>query len=172
MPLVLGAIGATNTWDLPTYLGIGVLAWLLGEWLARGRIRILRTILFTLYLAGASILLYLPFYSHYTTVFNTGVALTYAKTDMGTWLRIWGFFMFAAISFLLAALVARPGRVATLAWLSGLYGADASLAQKQMSAGIYYVAVDGYNGAAGAFTLVSHCTVHFEHALYLPMMKR
>ena len=53
-----------------------------------------------------------------------------------------------------------------------LQGADASLAQKQMSAGIYYVAVDGYNGAAGAFTLVSHCTVHFEHALYLPMMKR
>jgi len=121
MPFVLGAIGATNTWDLPTYLGIGVLAWLLGDWLARGRIRILRTILFTVYLAAASYLLYLPFYSHYTTVFNTGVALTYMKTEMGTWLRIWGFFMFAAISFLLAAFIARPDRVATLAWLSGLF---------------------------------------------------
>lgn len=53
-----------------------------------------------------------------------------------------------------------------------LQGADASLAQPEMGAGIYYVAVDGYNGAAGAFTLVSSCTVHFDYALYLPMMKR
>ncbi len=121
MPFVLGAIGATNTWDLPTYLGIGVLAWLLGDWLRRGRIRILRAVIFAVYLAAASYLLYLPFYSHYTTVFNTGVALTYAKTDLGVWLRIWGFFMFVAISFLLATLVARPDRVATLAWLSGLF---------------------------------------------------
>jgi hypothetical protein len=121
LPLVLGAIGATNTWDLPTYLGIGVLAWLLGEWLRNRRIRIIPTVLFVLYLTGVSILLYLPFYSHYTTVFNTGVALTYAKTDMVTWLNIWGFFMFAVVSFLLIALVARPGRVALLEWLSGLY---------------------------------------------------
>jgi uncharacterized membrane protein len=63
----------------------------------------------------------LPFYSHYTTVFNTGVALTYAKTDMVTWLNIWGFFMFAVVSFLLIAQVARPGRVALLEWLSGLF---------------------------------------------------
>ncbi len=121
LPFVLGAIGATNTWDLPTYLGIGALAWLLGDWLRRGRIRILGAALFTVYLAAASYLLYLPFYSHYTTVFNTGVALTYAKTDLGVWLRIWGFFMFVAISFLLATLVTRPDRVATLAWLSGLF---------------------------------------------------
>ncbi len=121
MPFVLGAIGATNTWDLPTYLGIGVLAWLLGDWLRRGRIRILRAVIFAVYLAAASYLLYLPFYAHYTTVFNTGVALTYAKTELGPWLRIWGFFIFAAVSFILAALIARPDRVATLAWLSGLF---------------------------------------------------
>jgi YYY domain-containing protein len=121
MPFVLGAIGATNTWDLPTYLGIGVLAWLLGDWLRKGRIHILGAGFFTLYLAGVSYLLYRPFYSHYTTVFNTGVALTYAKTPMGTWLRIWGFFIFATISFLLISLFARPDRVAVLAWLSGLF---------------------------------------------------
>ena len=120
MPFVLGAIGATNTWDLPTYLGIGVLAWMLGDWLTRGRIRILGTMLFALYLAGVSYMLYQPFYEHYTTVFDTGVALTYAKTPGGTWLRIWGFFIFAAISYLLVAFVRRPDRVAALAWLSGL----------------------------------------------------
>ena len=121
MPLVLGAIGATNTWDLPTYLGLGALAWLLGDWLHDSRIRVIPGILFTLYLAGFSYLLYRPFFSHYTTVFNTGVALTYAKTDMGTWLRIWGFFIFVGISYALATLFARPDKVATLAWLSGLF---------------------------------------------------
>ncbi len=121
MPFVLGAIGATNTWDLPTYLGLGVLVWLLAEWRAQKRIRILRTLLFILYLAGASILLYLPFYSHYTTVFQTGVALTYAKTDPGAWLRIWGFFVFVAISYFVVMLIYRPGDVLGLAWLSGLF---------------------------------------------------
>ena len=121
MPLVLGAIGATNTWDLPTYLGLGALAWLLREWRVHGRVRMLRTTFFILYLAGASILLYLPFYSHYTTVFQTGVALTYAKTGLGPWLRIWGFFIFVAISYLAVMLLYRPGDVLGLAWLSGLF---------------------------------------------------
>ncbi len=121
MPFVLGAIGATNTWDLPTYLGLGALVWLLREWRMQRRIRMIRTLLFILYLAGASILLYLPFYSHYTTVFQTGVALTYAKTDVGVWLRIWGFFLFVGISYLVAMLIYRPGDVLGLAWLSGLF---------------------------------------------------
>ena len=121
MPFVLGAIGATNTWDLPTYLGLGVLAWLLAAWRTHGRIRIFRTLLFVLYLAGASILLYLPFYSHYTTVFQTGVALTYAKTEPGPWLRVWGFFVVVGISYLVMMLIYRPGDVLGLAWLSGLF---------------------------------------------------
>ena len=121
MPFVLGAIGATNTWDLPTYLGLGALVWLLREWRMQRRIRLIRTLLFILYLAGASILLYLPFYSHYTTVFQTGVALTYAKTDPGAWLRIWGFFVFVAISYFVVMLIYRPGDVLGLAWLSGLF---------------------------------------------------
>ena len=121
MPLVLGAIGATNTWDLPTYLGLGTLVWLLRAWRMHGRIRLIRTLLFILFLAGASILLYLPFYSHYTTVFETGVALTYAKTDLGVWLRVWGFFLFVGISYLVVMLLRRPGDVLGLAWLSGLF---------------------------------------------------
>jgi len=51
-----------------------------------------------------------------------------------------------------------------------LQGADASLFLSNMNAGVYYVAVDGYNGAAGAFTLVSNCTIHFTHGLYVPMI--
>ncbi len=53
-----------------------------------------------------------------------------------------------------------------------LQGADANLVRAKMDAGVYYVAIDGYNGAAGAYTLVSSCTVNFKHALYLPVMTR
>ncbi len=120
LPLVLGALGAINTWDLPTYLGIGVLVWMLAEWRLFKRIRIVRTGIFVLFLAGVSYLLYLPFYSHYTTVFDTGVALTYAKTDFGAWLRIWTFFVFVTVSALIVMLIRRPGDVLGLAWVSGL----------------------------------------------------
>ncbi len=51
-----------------------------------------------------------------------------------------------------------------------LRGENATLSQSDLDAGVYYVAVDGYNGAAGAYTLTSHCTTHFENSLYLPMM--
>jgi YYY domain-containing protein len=124
LPLVLGAIGAINLWDLPTYLGIGLLAWLLGVWLRDGRIRVLPGILFLLYLGAAPLLLYRPFFSHYTTVFNTGVAMAYAKTDAALWLRLWGFFIFVAISYALITFGARPGRVPLLEWLAGLFRHD------------------------------------------------
>ena len=50
-----------------------------------------------------------------------------------------------------------------------LRGDDATLFYPGLNAGVYYVAVDGYNGAAGAYTLVSNCMTHFENSLYLPM---
>ncbi len=53
-----------------------------------------------------------------------------------------------------------------------LQGADASLLQKHLSAGTYYIAVDGYEGASGAFTLISHCDVHFGNGLFLPVIWR
>lgn len=73
---------------------------------------------------------------------------------------------------------ANPAQDLDIFLLTGAYpeeclqGADASLLQQHLAAGTYYVAVDGYNGAAGAFTLVSNCTVNYENDLYLPMMTR
>ena len=49
---------------------------------------------------------------------------------------------------------------------------DASLLRTGLDAGRYFVAIDGYDGAAGAFTLINTCTVHFPLALYLPVMLR
>ncbi len=120
LPLTLGAIGAINTWDLPTYFGIGVLAWAIREWKGFGKIRLVPTIVFVLGLGVLSYLLYRPFYSNYTTVFNTGVGLTYMKTDLGMWLRIWGFFVFAIISYVILQVRRYPGDVSSLRWLSGL----------------------------------------------------
>ncbi len=120
MPLTVGAIGAINTWDLPTYLGVGVLAWGIREWKGQGKIRIVPTLLFVVGLAAAALVLYLPFYRNYTTVFETGVGLTYIKTQMGPWLRIWGFFLFVALTYILVELRRRPGDVPVLRWLAGL----------------------------------------------------
>jgi hypothetical protein len=53
-----------------------------------------------------------------------------------------------------------------------LQGAEANLLQQGLPAGQYYVAVDGYAGAAGDFKLISACTVHFPLALYLPVVLR
>ncbi len=120
LPLTLGAIGAINTWDLPTYLGVGVLAWGMREWKGWGRLRIAPTLLFIVGLAALSYLLYLPFYHNYTTVFKTGVGLTYMKTNMGSWLRIWGLFLFVALTYILVELRRQPGDVPALRWLAGL----------------------------------------------------
>ncbi|NOZ51160.1 MAG: hypothetical protein GXP37_14115, partial [Chloroflexi bacterium] len=120
MPLALGAIGVINTWDLPTYLGLGVLAWALREWKSYGRVRMLPTAVFVVCLGGLAYLFYRPFFSHYTTVFNTGVGLTYMKTDLGLWLRIWGLFMFLTLSYVWIEMRYAPGDVPGLRWLSGL----------------------------------------------------
>ncbi len=118
LPLTLGAIGAINTWDLPTYLGVGVLAWGLREWKGFGRLRLAPTLLFVAGLAALSYLLYLPFYSNYTTVFETGVGLTYIQTDLAVWLRMWGLFLFLALSYTLIELTHAPGDVPVLRWLA------------------------------------------------------
>lgn len=120
LPFTLGAIGAINTWDLPTYLGVGVVAWGLREWLGFGRLRVIPTLVYVGGLAGLAYGLYLPFYRNYTTVFETGVGLTYIKTQLGPWLRIWGFFLFVVISYALVELRRRPGDVPVLRWLAGL----------------------------------------------------
>lgn len=120
LPFTLGAIGAINTWDLPTYLGVGVLAWGIREWLGFGRLRVIPTLVYVVGLAGLAYGLYLPFYRNYTTVFDTGVGLTYIKTQLGPWLRIWGFFVFVAVSSVWVELRRRPGDVPVLRWLAGL----------------------------------------------------
>lgn len=108
--LLLGTLAAINLWELPTYLGLGVLALVVSQFWGRGRIRWGMTIgLSTLYALGAG-LLYAPFFANFHNVGASGVGLVRAGDDPGLWLLIWGFLGFVVVSWLLwtAAQPARP----------------------------------------------------------------
>ncbi len=113
MALNLGALAVINTWDLPTYFGLAVLAWLVREWrsgqfsAAPGR-ALLRTLLFAGGLGVLSIALYLPFFQHYQPLASSGVGIVKTKTELGLWLNMWGFLFFAALTFVLVELRRRP----------------------------------------------------------------
>jgi len=98
--LTVGAFGAINSWDLPTYLGVMVVAIGLGEWLARGRIQVIgfavRVGLVVLLAFG----FFLPFYISYQA-FASGIGLVQKRDDVGYYLAIFGFFIFLLITYLI-----------------------------------------------------------------------
>ncbi len=104
IPLTLGALATINTWDLPTYLGIVVLAFIVGDYRRSGRLRVLPIGLFAVAVAALSYLLYLPFFQNYAAVGSSGVGLVQGKTQLSQWLLIWGFFLFLVFSYLLVEL--------------------------------------------------------------------
>jgi YYY domain-containing protein len=121
LPLTLGALGVINTWDLPTYLGVGLLAFLLREWRGHGLrrsepalVRPIRLHLFLPYavvLIGLALGLYLPFYRSYAVVGSSGVGLVrHPTTLVSQWLMIWGFFIFIGVSFVFSELRQRLPR--------------------------------------------------------------
>jgi YYY domain-containing protein len=95
MPLFFGALGFVNSWDLPTFALLGVLALLGGVWVARRTSwrELLPALAFVGWLGAGSILLYLPFYWTLTSQAQ-GIGLAYyAKTPLrlywlhfGVWL--------------------------------------------------------------------------------------
>jgi YYY domain-containing protein len=108
VPLGLGALGAINTWDLPTYLGLMALVFALRVGREGNRSgALIKAGLFTLYAAAGSLLLYWPFYHSYAAL-SVGVGLVKGKTDGWQWLTMWGLFTFLAVSYYLVAL-RRPG---------------------------------------------------------------
>lgn len=113
LPFVLGAIGVINTWDLPTYLGLIVAAFLLTQYrqttslitLRRGGLILLHGGLFAAVLLAATYLLYLPFFAAYQPPLETGLGLVRGKTPLDQHLKIWGFFLFILVSWLAVSLL-------------------------------------------------------------------
>ena len=110
--LVLGAIAAINTWDAPTYFGLGIGALVLRQyWSAswRDARRWLQTLIHMALIACMSVMLYWPFFSNYKALF-VGLGLSDIQTDLQPFVKIWGFFVFIALTFIGGELTRRAQR--------------------------------------------------------------
>lgn len=105
LPVVVGALGFLNSWDLPTYLLIVALAYALGRaahyrhltaaWLSE-------SLGFGLLLAAGSVALYLPFYVGFRSQAGGLAVVDYAKTPWLHYLLFFGTFLAVLVPWLLA----------------------------------------------------------------------
>ncbi len=109
--LVLGTLASVNLWELPTYFGVGVLAFLVSQHRGRGRISLPVTLVGVVGFAAGAFLLFLPFFTTYENVGASGVGLVREPDDPGKWLLIWGFFAAVFVVWLWGEMgrSARPG---------------------------------------------------------------
>ncbi|HEX9117651.1 MAG TPA: DUF2298 domain-containing protein [Anaerolineae bacterium] len=130
--IALGALGPTNTWDLPVYFLLVVGVFLLAAW-RRGHPAALLAGLGRALLVGVlAVLAYLPFYLHYQALIGDQgerglgryLGFVHAGDPLRPWIDIWGFFLFVAASFVLYELFAHgrvgPRRVIALLVVTGL----------------------------------------------------
>jgi len=108
LAVTLGAVAVINTWDMPSYLLIVLGALLLG---LRGFWHwdraLLALVLFAI-VGCLSVVLYLPFYTHYQALY-VGLSLVRTPTEPQLFIIIWGFFMLLVMGLLWTRLVwSRP----------------------------------------------------------------
>ena len=108
--LVLGTLASVNLWELPTYFGVGVLAFLVSQHRGRGRINLPVTVAVIVAFLAGTLLLFLPFFATYENVGASGVGLVRQPDELGKWLLIWGFFGAIFVVWLWGALT-RPARL-------------------------------------------------------------
>jgi YYY domain-containing protein len=118
--LLLGALGFLNTWDMPIYLGLVMLAYGLAAALRIGRLNwqvVLRTLVFGIGLGIAAVLLYAFFYISFRS--QAGGILPYVlpPTRLVQYLTMFGVFIYLVGCFLLAALPLQSRKAALLWWL-------------------------------------------------------
>jgi YYY domain-containing protein len=121
--VALGGLYAINGWDLPTYLGLALLALAIQQWLAHDR-RFSTTLLadyatVTLILGTACVLCYLPFYRNYTSPGEgVGVVPAYLRSPVGYEAAIFGLPLFIIFSLAALRLIRRwpaPGAQVSIA---------------------------------------------------------
>lgn len=106
LALALGALGPTNTWDLPVYaVLVGGTFWLVA-WRRRSALALLEALLLAGGVMALAVLAYGPFYIHYHVeiggssgpLLSRFFAPVHASSPPGFWLLVWGFFLFMAYS--------------------------------------------------------------------------
>jgi YYY domain-containing protein len=101
LALVVGAFAAINTWELPTYLGLGVSAFVIMAIMGKGDVR--ERIVLTSVLACVFVLLAILFFLPYHLVGDSkfeGVRLSTWHTSFHYYLAIHGLFFVVAIFYL------------------------------------------------------------------------
>jgi YYY domain-containing protein len=99
----LGALAFLNTWDFPIYLGLTLLAYLLGENLREGRFD--RTLLVRSIVLGAgwlvaAVIFYIFFYISFSSQASGVVPYVFPPTRLSQYLVIFGIFIFFLACFL------------------------------------------------------------------------
>ena len=115
MPLIFGALGFLNSWDLPTLALIGLLAFCLGRWQGRASWRAWAKDGLTLgaWLGLGSVLLYLPFYLKLRSQAQ-GLGLAYyAKMPLKHYLLFFGLWL---LPITVEALRGLKTLLATVSW--------------------------------------------------------
>jgi YYY domain-containing protein len=102
--LAIGVLRATNTWDFPTYLMIGMIA--VAFSLYQGHRRWSWTTLATaglqaLLLALLAVILFWPFAANYKVPYSSFSLWPGSYTQIGNYLLIYGLFLFAALTYLI-----------------------------------------------------------------------
>jgi YYY domain-containing protein len=101
--LILGALGFLNTWDLPIYLGVVVLAYGLGLVIVKGRVDqdiIVRSVVLGLGLGILSGLLYIFFYLSFSSQATGVLPYVFPPTRLPQYLVMFGTFIFLIVCFL------------------------------------------------------------------------
>ena len=106
--VILGSLGFLNTWDLPIYLGLVILAYGLGSVLNEGRVNreaVLKSIILGLGLGILSGLLYVFFYLSFSSQASGVLPYVFPPTRLPQYLVMFGTFIFLLTCFLLVYLV-------------------------------------------------------------------
>jgi len=108
--LFLGAMASVNLWELPTYFGLGVLAFLVSQFRGRGRIDWLLTIGAAVVYGLGAFALFAPFFLNYVNVGASGIGLLREPDPPEQWLLVWAFpaFLFVSWTLFTASRAARP----------------------------------------------------------------
>lgn len=100
--LIIGALGFLNTWDMPIYWGVALLAYGLGGAMAQGRIGrelLIQTASLGAGLAAASGLFYIFFYMSFDSQASGILPYIFPPTRLPQYLTMFGVFIFVIICF-------------------------------------------------------------------------
>jgi len=106
--LILGSLGFLNTWDLPIYVGLVMLAYGMGQVMARGKIDrdiIARTVVLGLGLGILSGVLYIFFYFSFSSQASGILPYVFPPTRLPQYLVMFGTFIFLVVCFMVGYLL-------------------------------------------------------------------